>query len=110
MLAKMGPARNSNSVDPWLKTDTPVTSDGKRSGVNWMRFQVSSTVAAMARAREVFPVPGTSSMSRCPSARRQMTACLMTSSLPWMTRPTLVTSRSKRLAKLAVAWWVSVSK
>ena len=34
---KIGPGRNSKSAVRWLKTDEPVTSDGIRSGVNWMR-------------------------------------------------------------------------
>ncbi len=37
MLAKIGPWWNSNRLFAWLKIDTPVTSDGSRSGVNWMR-------------------------------------------------------------------------
>ena len=52
--------------------DTPVTSEGSRSGVNWMRCQVRSIEPASARASDVLPVPGTSSSSRCPSASRQM--------------------------------------
>jgi hypothetical protein len=43
----------------------------------------------MLRAREVLPTPGTSSRSRCPSARRQVTAREMTSLLPWMKLATL---------------------
>ena len=64
-----------------------------------MRFHVSSTVAASARARVVLPTPGTSSIKRWPSANMQMTAWRMTSSLPWMTRATLPVSTSKRWAK-----------
>ena len=37
MLAKTPPGRNSNWRVSWLKTETPVTSEGSRSGVNWMR-------------------------------------------------------------------------
>ena len=33
----IGPGRNSNSAVFWLKIERPVTSDGSRSGVNWMR-------------------------------------------------------------------------
>ena len=39
-LAKTPPGRNSNSSAVRFHTDTPVTSDGRRSGVNWMRWQV----------------------------------------------------------------------
>jgi hypothetical protein len=63
---------------------TPVTSDGSRSGVNWIRCHVSEMDDASARAREVLPVPGTSSRRRCPSASMQMTALRTTSALPWM--------------------------
>ena len=41
-LAKTPPGRNSNSRVSWLKTDTPVTSLGSRSGVNWIRRTVQS--------------------------------------------------------------------
>ena len=39
-FAKTGPGRNSNSFVFWLKTLTPVTSLGSRSGVNWSRENV----------------------------------------------------------------------
>src|SRR5690242_20889547 len=35
----IGPARNSNSPLRWLNMETPVTSLGRRSGVNWMRLR-----------------------------------------------------------------------
>ncbi len=68
---------------------TPVMSEGSRSGVNWMRECVPCTVAAMARASAVLPVPGASSKSRCPSANMQVSAKRMTSSLPRSALPTL---------------------
>ena len=37
-LANTPPGRNSNSLVARFQTDTPVTSDGSRSGVNWMRL------------------------------------------------------------------------
>ena len=37
MLAKTGPGWNSKPRVAWLKMVTPVTSEGSRSGVNWMR-------------------------------------------------------------------------
>ena len=49
-LAKIGPGRNSKSASRWLKIDEPVTSDGIRSGVNWMR-EKSSEVDLRERAR-----------------------------------------------------------
>ena len=52
---------------------TPVMSEGKRSGVHWMRVKVQSRLRASALASTVFPTPGTSSMSTCPRARRHTT-------------------------------------
>src|SRR5579872_654145 len=72
-LANTGPGRNSNSFVRWLKTLTPVTSDGRRSGVNWSRENEQSSERASAFASIVFPTPGKSSMIRCPSATRQST-------------------------------------
>ena len=67
MLAKTGPAWNSNAPDFWSYTVMPVMSPGSRSGVNWMRVFVPCTDWASARASEVLPVPGTSSSSTWPS-------------------------------------------
>src|SRR5436190_20514420 len=72
-LANTGPGRNSNSFVLWLKTLTPVTSEGSRSGVNWRRENEQSSERASALASIVLPTPGKSSMIRCPSATRQRT-------------------------------------
>src|ERR1700712_3564017 len=64
---------------------TPVTSLGSRSGVNWMRRTVAAIDAANALASIVFPTPGTSSRSRCPSASSTTSAVRTTSDLPSMT-------------------------
>ena len=61
---------------------TPTRSAGSRSGVNWTRFHEQSIDAASAFARLVLPTPGTSSMSRWPSASRQITASSIGSILP----------------------------
>src|SRR5690242_3276071 len=79
-FANTGPGRNSNSFAFWLKTFTPVTSDGSRSGVNWSREKEQSTERASALASIVFPTPGKSSMIRWPSATRQRTASRSVSS------------------------------
>ena len=55
MLAKMGPGRNSNSPLFWLKTLTPVTSLGSRSGVNWTRANRQSMDRASDLASSVLP-------------------------------------------------------
>src|SRR5579871_373697 len=86
-LAKTGPARNSNSLRCWLKTLTPVTSDGSRSGVNWSRAKRQSSERASAFASIVFPTPGKSSTMRCPSATRQRTTRRSDSSGACTTRP-----------------------
>src|SRR5215207_6820467 len=72
-FVKTGPGRNSNSFDRWLKTLTPVTSDGSRSGVNCRRENEQSIERESAFASIVFPTPGKSSMIRCPSLTRQST-------------------------------------
>ena len=87
MFAKIAPCLNSNSRSSGLKTLTPVTSPGSRSGVNWMRRTVAWTDAASARASIVLPTPGTSSMSRCPSASRHTSEDRTASGLPSMTLP-----------------------
>ena len=79
-FAKTGPGRNSNSFVLWLKTLTPVTSDGSRSGVNWIREKEQSTERESAFASIVFPTPGKSSMIRCPSAATQRTTSRKVSS------------------------------
>ena len=68
MFAKIAPGLNSKSRCSWLKTFTPVTSVGSRSGVNWMRRNEQSIDRAIALASIVLPTPGTSSISRWPSA------------------------------------------
>ena len=64
MFAKMPPGLNSKSPRCWLNTDTPVTSLGSRSGVNWMRLTLQSIDRPRALASIVLPTPGTSSRSR----------------------------------------------
>ena len=61
MSVNTGPGRNSNSFVRWLYTDTPVTSDGSRSGVNCAREKRRSTDFASALASWVLPTPGASS-------------------------------------------------
>ena len=82
MLANTPPGRNSKRLPVREKTVTPVTSDGNRSGVNWMRFHSDANDAAIALASVVLPTPGTSSISRWPSAARHTSDSLMASPLP----------------------------
>ena len=69
-FAKTGPGRNSNSFERWLKTFTPVTSDGSRSGVNWRR---ENELRCERLGERRLPHPGESSMIRWPSLRRHRT-------------------------------------
>src|SRR5579864_1045457 len=85
-FAKTGPGLNSNSFERWLKTLTPVTSEGSRSGVNCSREKEQSSERARAFASIVFPTPGKSSMIRCPSASRQRTHRRSTSAWACTTR------------------------
>ena len=77
--------------------------------MNWIRLLVPWTVAAKARASAVLPVPGASSSSRCPSARRQVTANRMTGALPRRASPTLSTIRAKVPANHAAFSGVKVT-
>src|SRR5438445_4430813 len=92
--AKIGPGRNSKSCNRWLKNDTPVTSLGSRSGVNWMRRNGQSSVRATDLASIVLPMPGTSSMSTCPSHNNATSSRSITSRLPTMTCSMLRAARS----------------
>jgi hypothetical protein len=57
-LAKIGPGRKSNDAVRWSKIEEPVTSEGIRSGVNWIREKRSSATCANERAISVFANPG----------------------------------------------------
>src|SRR5687767_984696 len=92
--AMIGPGRNSNSVVFWLKIDRPVTSDGRRSGVNWMRRNVQPMLWESAFASIVLPTPGTSSMRMWPWHSSATSAIRTSTCLPTMTRSTLATARS----------------
>ena len=57
-------------------------SPGRISGVNWIRLQDPPIDLARAFARDVFPRPGTSSISRCSSENRQVSTRSRSSCLP----------------------------
>ena len=92
--AMIGPGRNSNSWVWRLKIDRPVTSDGNRSGVNWMRRKLQPRLRATALASIVLPVPGTSSISRWPRHRRATSVRRTSWRLPMMTRSTFAATLS----------------
>src|SRR5438067_4121694 len=98
MWAKIGPATNSNVSSFWLKTLEPVMSDGRRSGVHWMRRNVPPTEVARARASIVLPVPGRSWSRMCPPATSPASARRTTRSLPTITRRMFFSTRSRSSA------------
>ncbi len=65
-----GPCMNSSLRRPVCGSSSmmsvPVMSAGIRSGVNWMRWKLRSSVCAIVRAISVLPSPGTPSISTCP--------------------------------------------
>src|SRR5690606_15838090 len=99
---------NSNSWVLGSRIDTPVTSEGSRSGVNWIRELVVCTAAARARASWVFPVPGTSSRSTCPPLSLVVTTSRTTFALPTTATPTAETIFSKVSANQAACSGVIV--
>jgi hypothetical protein len=103
-LVKAGPSRNEKLLDRWSKTITPVMSVGSRSGVNWTRFQEPEIEFAMALAKLVFPVPGTSSRSRWPSVNRQQSASRTSWRLPRTTLSTLSISASTTVFTREIIW------
>src|SRR5437763_8111008 len=91
-FANTGPGLNSNSLERWSKTFTPVTSDGSRSGVNCMRENETSSERASAFASIVLPTPGKSSRIRWPSLIRRRTQSRSVSSGACRTRARLSVS------------------
>ena len=57
-LVNTGPWRKENDDVRWSNTITPVTSLGRRSGVNCTRFHDPAIEPAIAFAIDVLPVPG----------------------------------------------------
>ena len=99
----IGPGLNSNSMVFWLKTETPVTSEGNMSGVNWMRRKSQPMEREMARASMVLPTPGTSSINRCPSHSRASSVICTSRRLPMITFSTLSQMRSATSLTMATS-------
>ena len=55
---KTGPGRNTISPVRWSYRGAPMTSEGSRSGVNWMRAKSRPSARANDRAISVLPRPG----------------------------------------------------
>ena len=87
ILVNTGPFLNTKSFSLRLNTLIPVISLGRRSGVNCILEKPILSDFAKDLASLVFPVPGTSSISTCPSARSAVSRYFMTASLPTITFP-----------------------
>ena len=72
--------------------------------MNWMRRKEQSIERAIDFASMVLPTPGTSSMSRCPSAMSATSASLISACLPRTTRSTLVSISWNRAANRVQSW------
>jgi hypothetical protein len=57
-FVKIGPGRKSKSASRWFQIEEPVTSEGIRSGVNWIREKPMLVTCANDRAASVFARPG----------------------------------------------------
>ena len=90
---KIGPARNSKSPLAWFQIDEPVTSAGRRSGVNCTLLKPSPQASANVRAVSVLARPGTSSSSTWPSPRTPSSTSSSCSRLPTTARSTSSTRR-----------------
>ncbi len=80
--AKIGPGWKTNCPLSLSNTEVPRISPGSRSEVNWMRWKLSPSTRARAWLRVVLPIPGRSSINRCPRASRQARARRTWRSLP----------------------------
>ena len=96
---KTGPSRMAKLPLSRLKTDRPVISAGNRSFVHCTRWKSRPIACASAADKAVLPLPGTSSIRRCPSATRQVSAVSIA-----MRRPrTAVDTASAMAASCAAA-------
>ena len=64
--AKSGPFLTWKSWVFWSKTMVPITSAGRRSGVNWMRENEALMISASVRTASVLASPGTPSSRMWP--------------------------------------------
>src|SRR5215471_5162925 len=93
-FVKIGPGRNSKSPSRWFQIDAPVTSEGMRSGVNWMRVKRMLSTCANERAARVFARPGKSSSSTCPLARKPQSTSSSACRFPTIARSTSSSTRA----------------
>src|SRR5437763_7782964 len=99
MFANTGPRTKRKLRLPVLWSSSmisvPVISEGMRSGVNWMRENLRSSVCATVCTIRVLASPGTPKSSACPPENTAVRMPSSTSRWPTMRRPTWV-SRSAR--------------
>ena len=102
-LANTGPGMKISrrwpvSGSSWM-TSVPVTSDGMRSGVNWMRENLRSSARDSVEMSSVLARPGTPTSRQLPPANSAISACSTTASLPTMTLRSSVRDASARLGE-----------
>src|SRR6056297_2289415 len=85
MLVNTGPGWKRNWRVSGSNTEAPRMSVGRRSGVNWTRWNSAPTTRARALARVVLPVPGTSSSNTWPPLAKAATSQRMARCCPSMT-------------------------
>ena len=85
-------------------------SEGKRSGVNWILEKSALMEKANAFANLVLPVPGTSSIRTCPSAKRATRISFTVSSFPTITFPMFSLSLLITSVLLIILGLVTITK
>jgi len=108
MFEKIGPSRNSNRPSFGLKVETPRMSEGRRSFVNWMRLKEAAIERESAIPRSVFPIPGTSSISRWPRAMSATMTCRTTPGFPRKT-DSMFFSRAESFSAFSIRFTLRAS-
>src|SRR5262245_21175471 len=110
MLVNSGPGLNTNSLVFGSHTETPSTSDGSMSEVNWIRWKPAPMERASAAASVVLPTPGTSSINRWPRAISPTTARRTPSGLPTRARATCSSSRRTSESAAAISFDITLAR
>src|SRR4051812_33555563 len=96
-LANTGPSSTSKPPPPGLSTRVPTTSEGTRSGVNWMRLNVPPSTWASVLIVSVLASPGTPSSRTWPPASSATSSRSSIASWPTMTRLISYSASSRAL-------------
>ena len=91
--AKSGPFLTWNSWVFWSKTMVPMTSAGRRSGVNWMRENEAWMISARVRTASVLASPGTPSSRMWPPVSSPTSSRSTMASWPTIRRDTSLRMR-----------------